>query len=127
MKVQTLIVDDSESFRGLLKKRLMGIGCWVVAEAGTAKEGLERFRELRPNLVTLDVMMPDEPGFTARELFRTIRKERPETQIAVISVASRVPTAADFINQGALVYLEKSFMNFDQLRRKLEVVFPDLK
>ncbi len=127
MPVHALIVDDSESFRSLLRKRLSGIGCWVAGEAGTAKEALRLFRDLQPDLVTLNVMMPDEPDFTAKELFATIRRERLKTAIVVISASSRVPTAAQFLSQGALAYMEKSFLNFDQLERKLAYLFPDLK
>jgi two-component system chemotaxis response regulator CheY len=125
--IQALIVDDSESFRALLRKRLSGIGCWIAGEAGTAKEALQLFRDLQPDLVTLDVMMPDEPDFTAKELFATIRSERVKTAIVVISASPRVPTAAQFLSQGAIAYIEKSFLNFDQLGRKLAYLFPDLK
>jgi two-component system chemotaxis response regulator CheY len=122
-----LIVDDSESFRALLRKRLMGLGCWVVGEAGTAREGLQKFRELHPRLVTLDVMMPDSPDFTAKELFAAIRKERPETAIIVISTLPKVPNAAAFVAQGAIAYMQKAFMDFGELKSKLAAVFPDLK
>ena len=127
MAVHALIVDDSESFRSLLRRRLSGIGCWVTGEAGTAKEALQLFRDLQPDLVTLDVMMPDEPDFTAKELFATIRRERLKTAIVVISASPRIPTAAQFLGQGALAYMEKSFLNFDELLRKLTYLFPDLK
>ncbi len=127
MPVQALIVDDSESFRLLLSRRLAGIGCWVAGQAGTAQEALKLFRDLQPDLVTLDVMMPDQPDFTAKELFATIRRERIKTAIVVISAAPRVPTAAQFLSQGAIAYLEKSFLNFDELARKLAYLFPDLK
>jgi CheY-like chemotaxis protein len=99
----------------------------VIGQAGTAKEGLEKFRELQPSLVTLDIMMPDELDFTARELFSTIRKERPTTSIVVISASPRVPIGAFFLSQGAIAYHEKSFMNFETLRRKLAILFPDVK
>jgi len=99
----------------------------VAGEAGTAKEALQLFRDLQPDLVTLDVMMPDEPDFTAKELFATIRRERVKTVIVVISASPRVPTAAQFLSQGALVYMEKSFLNFDELLRRLTFLFPDLK
>ena len=128
MAVHTLIVDDSDSFRALLRKRLTAIGCWVAGEAGTAQEALALFRDLQPDLVTLDVMMPDDDrGFTAKELFAIIRKERIKTAVVVISASPRVPTASYFLGQGALAYIEKSFLDFDQLGRKLAYLFPDLK
>ncbi len=128
MAVNTLIVDDSDSFRALLRKRLIAIGCWVAGEAGTAQEALTLFRDLQPDLVTLDVMMPgDDRGFTAKDLFVIIRKERINTAVVVISASPRVPTASQFLALGALAYVEKSFLNFDQLARKLAYLFPDLK
>jgi two-component system, CitB family, response regulator DctR len=127
MPVTTLVVDDSEPFRALLRKRLVALGCWIVGEAGSAREGLRLFRSLHPRLVTLDLMMPDDPDFLAKDLFHIIRKEAPDTLIVVISVGSRIPTASPFLSEGATVYLEKTCMNFEQLRQKLVRFFPELE
>lgn len=127
MGVETLIVDDSESFRALLRKRLEGIGCTIIGEAGNAKKGLDSFRILKPKLVTLDIMMPDELDFTCKELFATIRKEQPDTSIVVISMSTKGPLATQFLSHGAIGYLEKSFMNFDELRRKLAAIYPSIR
>lgn len=126
MPVKTLIVDDSESFRALLRRRLETLGCWIVGEASGAREGLEIFHSEHPSLVTLDLMMPDEASFTAKDLFRSIRQENPDTVIVVISVGPRVPTASPFLTDGATAYLEKTGLNFDELQRKLARSFPEL-
>ncbi|HYA34822.1 MAG TPA: response regulator [Candidatus Binataceae bacterium] len=127
MAVNTLIVDDSVAFRSLLSKRLERIGCTILAEAGNARQALDLFHAIKPDLVTMDLMMPDEPSFTSRELFQTIRAESPKTAIIVISVQSKVANAATFLSEGAAAYLEKSFINFDEVRKKLESLFPELK
>lgn len=127
MAVEVLIVDDSEDFRYLLRKRLESYGCEVVAEARNAREGLKLFREKRPRLVTLDLLMPDDPEFVPRDLLRQIRRESPQTAIVVISVQRANSNASTFLREGALAYWEKSFLNFDDVRRRLTRIFPEMK
>ena len=127
MAVEVMIVDDSEEFRYLLRKRLESCGCEIVAEAANAREGLELFRGKRPRLVTLDLLMPDDPEFVPRDLFRQIRRESPQTAIVVISVLRANSNASTFLREGALAYWEKSFLNFDDVRRRLAHVFPEMK
>jgi two-component system chemotaxis response regulator CheY len=126
MPVSVLMVDDSADFRFLLRKRLEMMGCRIVAEATDSESGLELFRAHQPRLVTLDLLMPDSPNFTAKELFRTIRSESPQTTILVISTHSRASNASSFLAEGAAAYVEKSFMNFDEVRKKLQTIFPEL-
>ncbi len=102
------------------------MGCVVVAEAGCAQQGLEHFQALRPRLVTLDLMMPDDPSFTSKELFRKIREEAPETAVFMISVQRTGINAPGFLAEGAAAYFEKSFINFDQMKKKLLQIFPEL-
>ena len=127
MTVEVMIVDDSADFRFLLRKRLESYGCEVVAEATNAREGLALFRAKRPRLVTLDLMMPDAPEFVAYDLFRQIRRESPQTAIVIVSVQRAGINASNFLSEGALAYWEKSFLNFDEVRRRLSHVFPDMK
>jgi two-component system chemotaxis response regulator CheY len=127
MAVEVMIVDDSEEFRYLLRKRLESYGCEVIAEAANAREGLDLFRAKRPRLVTLDLLMPDDPQFVPRDLFRQIRRESPQTAIVVISVLRANSNASSFLREGALAYWEKSFLNFDDVRRRLAGIFPEIK
>jgi two-component system, chemotaxis family, chemotaxis protein CheY len=127
MAVTVLLVDDSADFRFLLRKRLEQIGCRIVAEAADSESGLELFRAYRPQLVTLDLMMPDSPKFTSKELFRAIRNEAPQTAVLVISTQSRSSNASSFLAAGATAFFEKSFMNFDEVRKKLQAIFPEIK
>lgn len=127
MGVETLIVDDSESFSSLLRMKLERIGCEVVGQASNSQEGFESFRSLRPRLVTLDLSMPDDPVFTSLSLLEKIRAEAPETAVVVISVHPRQANAAKFLSKGALLYMEKAFMDFKQLQLELERMFPELK
>ena len=127
MAVDVMIVDDSEDFRYLLRRRLESYGCEVVAEAANARDGLELFRAKRPRLVTLDLMMPDAPEFVPQDLFRQIRIESPQTAVVIVSVQRAHINASLFLREGALAYWEKSFLNFDDVRRRLSHIFPDMK
>ncbi len=81
-----------------------------------------------PELVTLDLMMPDAPDFVSQDLFRLIRRESPQTAIIIVSVQRAGINASNFLGEGALgSYWEKSFINFDDVRRRLSYVFPDMK
>jgi len=127
MAVEVLIVDDSEDFRFLLRKRLESFGCEVVAEARNAREGLELFHATRPRLVTLDLMMHDAPEYMPFDLFRQIRRESPQTAIVIASVQRASINAPMFLREGALAYWEKSFLNFKDVQRRLTRIFPDMK
>ncbi len=127
MLVRALVVEDSLSARGIIKQRLEAIGCEIVATAGESATALELIRELRPQLVTLDLIMPETGSLHARELFQTIRKEMPEVAIVVISAQSKASQRADFMREGAIEYFEKPFIDFDALAEKLSRIFPDIK
>jgi DNA-binding NarL/FixJ family response regulator len=126
MSVDTLIVDDSAVFRHVLQSRLENIGCRIVAQAENSKDGLESFRAYHPQLVTLDLMMPNPDNFGPKELFSSIRSESPQTAIVVISVHSRDANASAFLAAGAVAYIEKSFMDFSKLVVALLKMFPEL-
>lgn len=126
MPIETLIVDDSDSFRRVLGGRLERLGCQIVGEARTAAEGLDLFRARNPRLVTLDLVMPGSEQMSADDLFLTIRQESPATTIVIISTHSRGLNASHFLSAGAVAYVEKTFMSFDQLSATLKGVFPEL-
>jgi DNA-binding NtrC family response regulator len=71
--------------------------------------------------------MPDVGGVDSEDLFATIRAENPETSVVVISSRARMATAASFLAQGAIAYVEKPFLNFAHLRKKLIFVYPWLR
>jgi two-component system, chemotaxis family, chemotaxis protein CheY len=126
--VPALIIDDSPFARKIIRHHLVKLGFKVVGEAETAAQGLKLFRELKPGLVTLDVMMPEPQGITSLEAFRAMRKEAPAT--AVVVVISAVPfekTRETFLQEGALAYVTKPFgqFSFEPGRQKLLRMFPE--
>jgi two-component system, chemotaxis family, chemotaxis protein CheY len=123
MAVQALIVEDSRIGRSVLKLHLEKAGFEVVAEAGNASEGRELFQRLHPQLVTLDLLMPQVGEMDAKSLFHLIRKEAPGVAVVVISAHPLGTERAQYLRNGALAYFEKP-LNFRSLIAKLEQLFP---
>jgi CheY-like chemotaxis protein len=97
VSVRTLIVEDNLTVRNVIKERLEGVGCEVVAEAGNAFEGLNLFRSLQPDLVTLDLLMPQVSGIDAKILFRSIREESPDAAVIIISARPKAVERAAYL------------------------------
>ena len=69
MSLRCLIIDDNASFLNAARALLEGQGVTVVGVATTASEGLQRGKELRPDVILVDVDLGDESGFSlARQL-----------------------------------------------------------
>src|SRR6202035_1675844 len=102
--IKTLIVEDSMPTRRMLRARLETLGCSIVGEAENPTQGLKLFRELDPQIITLDLIMPQVDDLNTEKLFKIIREEKPETSVIVISSSSKAMTAAGYISKGATAY-----------------------
>jgi two-component system response regulator DevR len=100
-----LVVDDHEVVRqGLVALLDRRAGFHVVAEAGTAAEAVEQARRFRPNLVVMDVRLPDGSGI---EACRDIRSELPETRVVMLTSYPDEDAVLAAIVAGASGYLLK--------------------
>ena len=79
-----LVVEDNSVVREFIRIKLETIG-WKVLEAENATSALRLFRQLRPHLVTLDLIMPVTDGLDAMHLARLIKEEAPEVALLVVS------------------------------------------
>lgn len=128
MAVSALVVDDSAAARQIIGYHLGQAGCAIVGEAANASTALKLFRELKPDIVTLDLMMPVKEDIDSLALVRAIKKEAPETAIIVVSVIPSEKVRQDFIDEGVFAYVVKPFNDF-ALRNigfKLKRAFPEL-
>lgn len=117
-RIRTLIVDDdfrvAEIHRGFLE-RLPSFA--IVGVAHTAAEALERTERDRPDLVLLDIYLPDRSGLEVlRELHAT---GRPPVDVIAITAANDVETLRSALQGGVVHYLVKPFQ-FNAFREKLE-------
>ena len=77
-----LIVDDSSMMRKIIRKLLEPEGYEVVAEAGSGEDGVEKYKEFRPNLVTMDITMRGMDGLAAA---KEIMQFDPEAKVLFMS------------------------------------------
>ena len=82
---RVLIVDDSPVIRKALKAILEKVGCEVAGEAGDGVEAVKLFRELNPDLVTLDMVMPLLGGV---EALRMIKEISPQARVVMASAGA---------------------------------------
>jgi CheY-like chemotaxis protein len=124
-----LVIDDSPVVRRYLRLRLESSG-WKVAEAEDAFGGLNAVRELRPDLVTLDLIMPINHGIDGIHLAHLIREESPETTLLIVSGMASEADIKDFLKKNQLEFFGKTetsevggfarlFARTDELLREL--------
>ncbi len=112
MKNKILIVDDEPDVVEFLKKRLEASNFDVVS-AGDGVEGLKKAREVRPDLILLDVIMPRKDGF---KMLGELRSEEATFRIPVIMLTAKGEADSIFRGQelGAMDYIIKPF-EFEEL------------
>lgn len=66
--MRILVVDDSSFMRTMLRRVLEDLGHKIVGEASNGAEAFERYKELKPDLVTMDITMPDTNGLEGLKL-----------------------------------------------------------
>jgi two-component system, chemotaxis family, protein-glutamate methylesterase/glutaminase len=128
MAVRVLIADSSGLARDIVRHHLECAGCEVVAEAQTASQAADLFRTVRPHLVALDCALPRIDGMGSLELFRTIRKEAPQTAVIVLGQSGAHADERMYLNEGALECLGEPLdhSGFMQIWRRLSSTYPEL-
>lgn len=106
-------IDDTASIRTFLRVSLEDEGAEFYG-AGTAKDGLDLCKTVQPDLVVLDLGLPDADGL---DILPEIKGSQPENKptVLILTVRKRRETIAEAINKGADAYLTKPFMVDDLL------------
>jgi two-component system chemotaxis response regulator CheY len=110
-----LVCDDAIFMRTMITDILTQAGYEVIGEAESGAQAVEKFRQLRPDLVTMDIVMPDMGGI---EAVREICKENPEARILMCSAMGQQALVVEAIQAGAKDFVVKPF----QPSRVLEAV-----
>ena len=105
MKLSVLVVDDEALIRKSLSKVLRAKG-YAVETASTGEEGLEKAAAVRPQVMILDMRLPDTDGLS---VLRRVRQVEPLLQIIVITAYGDVQSAVDAMKLGACDFLRKPY------------------
>lgn len=103
---QILIIDDSAMSRKKIRKILETGSHLIVGEAQDGREGLQKYKKLSPDLVTLDITMPNMNGL---ECLKEILAYNSDAKVIIISSLGKGDTILDALNNGAINYITKPF------------------
>ncbi len=115
MSHTVLVCDDAIFMRTMIGDILNQAGFEVVGEAESGLQAVQKYRELKPDLVTMDIVMPDMGGI---EAVREICKQDPDAKILMCSAMGQQALVVEAIQAGAKDFVVKPF----QPSRVLEAV-----
>lgn len=110
-----LVCDDAIFMRTMIADILAQAGFEVVGEAESGLQAIEKYRQLKPDLVTMDIVMPDMGGIDA---VREICREDPDAKVLMCSAMGQQALVVEAIQAGAKDFIVKPF----QPSRVLEAV-----
>ena len=103
---KVLIIDDSVITRKALRNIFEKYGVYEIHEASNGGEGMRQYEEVRPDIVTMDIMMGD---FSGAELTKRIIAKYPLAKIIVVSANDQRDIVLEAIRNGAKNYITKPF------------------
>lgn len=106
MANRILIVDDAAFMRMMIRDILSKNGFEIVGEAVDGAQAIEKYKEHKPDLITMDITMPEMDGITA---LKEIRKIDPSAKVIMCSAMGQQAMVIDAIQAGAKDFIVKPF------------------
>ncbi len=106
MSKTLLVTDDALIIREMIKETAQNAGWEIVGEATNGQEAIDRYKELRPDAVTLDLVMPEYDGLHA---LAGITEFDPDAKVVVVSALEQKNVLKDAFKRGASDFLVKPF------------------
>jgi two-component system, chemotaxis family, chemotaxis protein CheY len=107
MMNRIMIVDDALFMRQMIARILQAEGYEICCQAGCAQEAVEKFREFKPDAVTMDIVMPNMEELDGIGAVREILKIDPAARILICSVLGQQPLIVEAIRAGARDFVTK--------------------
>lgn len=101
-----LIVDDSKTSRRFLRNMLEEAGHQIVGEAGNGQEGIDKYKQLKPDLVTMDITMPVLDGI---EAVGEIMEYDADAKVIMVTAAGQKTNMVEALKRGAADFIQKPF------------------
>ncbi len=106
MKARVLIADDASFMRQMIREIIEPEGYEVVGEATNGVEAIERYNELNPDIVTMDIVMPKQSGLDA---VKGILKQAPDAKVVMCSALGQESLVMEALQAGARDFIVKPF------------------
>ena len=106
MALRVMIVDDALFMRNMLKDIFVRAGYEVVAEAEDGEVAIERYSEVKPDLVTMDIVMPRKSGV---EALQDIMASDPDARVIMVSALGQDSLVLEAVESGAKDFIVKPF------------------
>lgn len=106
MTKKLLVADDAVIIREIIKDTALEAGWTIVGEASNGQQAAELYHELQPDVMTLDLVMPEYDGLHA---LRTIMEDHPDAKIIVVSALDQKSVLTDAFKLGATDFIVKPF------------------
>jgi two-component system, chemotaxis family, chemotaxis protein CheY len=107
-----LVADDAMIIRKIIKDLAADAGWTVVGEAGNGQEAVDRYCQLRPDAVTLDLVMPVQDGLYA---LQQIMKFDPQAKVLMVSALGQRGVLQEALRAGAADFVLKPFEKKDMI------------
>jgi two-component system chemotaxis response regulator CheY len=105
MSKTVLVVDDAAFMRMMIRDILAREG-YVIHEAVNGRDAVEKYAEIQPDVVTMDITMPEMSGL---EALRLIREQDPAARVLVVSAMGQQKMIVEALEYGAMDFLVKPF------------------
>ncbi len=114
-----LVVDDAKVIRMIIRQILTRHGFEIAGEAGNGKEALEKYKELKPDAVTMDIVMPEVDGIQGLKEIIAFDKQ---AKVVMISAIDQRDALMESLRYGAVDYVVKPFED-DRMVSSLRNIF----
>ena len=122
MALRVMVVDDSLFMRNMLKDIFVRAGFDVVAEGENGEVALQLYRDTRPDLVTMDIVMPKKSGI---EALQEIIADDPQARVIMVSALGQDALVLEAVESGARDFIVKPFREEKVLETVRRVVAQD--
>lgn len=117
--LKVLVVDDSLIIRKNVAKFLNGLGHTVVCEAKTGEQAIENCKKYQPDLITMDITMPDMDGITA---LKEIKKFNKSVNVIMVTSHGQEDMVISSLKSGAKGYILKP-VNEEKLAKSIGTIY----
>lgn len=123
--MRILIIDDSKSVQKLVSWRLKNRGYEIVGTGSDGNEGVELFKEMLPDLMLLDITMPNKDG---RECLKEVLTINPKAKVVMLSALGSPDMIEECLKIGAIAFIDKNKMMIkDHLESQVEEILKNIQ